>query len=185
MTAIYHWTSRDLAAFGGEWYRYEIVNGELFISCPPHWRHQLTCTHLASAFLHWNDQTGAGIPLFAPGVIFADDQDVVPDLVWVGNERFAAIVGDDGKLYGAPELAMEVLSPGPANARRDREAKLKLYSQRGVDEYWIVDWQTRRVEVYRPDGGVLALATTLTDADTLTSPLLPGFACPVADLFAR
>jgi len=44
---------------------------------------------------------------------------------------------------------IEVVSPGAANVRRDRDVKLKLYSRRGVDEYWIVDWQRRQIEVYR------------------------------------
>jgi Uma2 family endonuclease len=78
---------------------------------------------------------------------------------------------------------MEVLSPGSANARRDREVKRTLYSRRGVMEYWIVDWQTRQVEVYRRQEAALHLAATLYVTDTLTSPLLPGFACPVATLF--
>jgi Uma2 family endonuclease len=53
----------------------------------------------------------------------------------------------DGKLYAAPDLVVEVLSPGRENEERDRETKLTLYSRRGVLEYWIVDRFTRRVEV--------------------------------------
>ena len=79
--------------------------------------------------------------------------------------------------------AVEILSPGAANERRDREAKLKLYSRRGVLEYWIVDWQARQVEVYRREELALRLVATLYATDTLASPLLPGFACEVATLF--
>ena len=50
-------------------------------------------------------------------------------------------------------------------------------------EYWIVDWVARTLEVYRRDGEQLALAATLFDGDTLTSPLLPEFALPLAELF--
>lgn len=92
-------------------------------------------------------------------------------------------MGADGKLHAAPGLAIEVLSPGATNARRDRETKLKLYAREGVEEYWIVDWLARAVEVYRRAGAGLVPATPLTDADTLTSPPLPGFALPVADLW--
>jgi len=108
---------------------------------------------------------------------------VVPDVVWISQARRAAALGPDGHLHAAPELAVEVLSPGSANERRDREVKLKLYSRRDVLEYWIVDWRTRQVEVYRQQDGMLCQAGTLFAAETLTSPLLPGFACPVISLF--
>ena len=76
-------------------------------------------------------------------------------------------LGSDGHLH-APELAVEVLSPGSANERRDREVKLKLYSRRGVLEYWIVDWRTQQVEVYRQQNGMLCQVGTLSASETLT-----------------
>jgi Uma2 family endonuclease len=109
---------------------------------------------------------------------------VIPDVVWISNERLAELLDRAGHLTGAPELAIEVLSPGPENELRDRQAKLKVYSLYGVQEYWIVDWQLRQVTVYRREHGVLRLALTLLEGDELTSPLLPGFACPLARLFA-
>jgi Uma2 family endonuclease len=62
-------------------------------------------------------------------------------------------------------------------------AKRKLYALEGVAEYWIIDWRARTVEVDRRAGDPLERAATLTDGDTLASPLLPGFAYPVADLW--
>ena len=79
---------------------------------------------------------------------------------------------------------VEVLSAGAENERRDREAKLKLYESRGVREYWIVDWRLQQVEVYRREQALLRLAATLFAEDELATPLLPGFTCPVARLFA-
>ncbi len=69
------------------------------------------------------------------------------------------------------------------NERRDREAKLKLYSRRGVLEYWIVNWQERYIEIYQREDAVLKLNRTLYENDTLQSPLLPGFTCQVSQLF--
>ena len=89
----------------------------------------------------------------------------------------------DRKLHAAPELIVEVISPGLANQQRDRQTKLKLYSRRGVREYWIVDWQQQQVEVYRRTEAELALIATLYRTDTLLSPLLPDFSCEVASLF--
>jgi Uma2 family endonuclease len=54
-----------------------------------------------------------------------------------------------------------------------------------VWEYWVVDWQQRQVEIYRREEATLVLIATLFAGDTLTSPLLPGFACQVARLFGK
>ena len=186
MTTVPRWTSADLEVLpdhNGK--RYEIVDGELYVSTQPHWHHQRLCLRIARALDAWSEQTGAGETNAAPGVIFAPDDDVAPDVVWVSRERLAAALGTDGHLHTAPELVVEVLSPGSANERRDREAKLKLYSRRGVLEYWIVDWRGRLIEVYRRAEFALALSHTLTAQDSLESPLLPGFAMPLGALFAN
>jgi Uma2 family endonuclease len=95
----------------------------------------------------------------------------------------AQIYESDGKLHGAPELTVEILSPGSTNEQRDRELKLKLYSRIGVEEYWIADWRARTLEIYRRSEGRLQFAATLSGDDVLTSPLLPGFALPLGELW--
>lgn len=182
-TSPLRWTSADLEALPDDGKRYEIVDGELYVSKQPHWHHQFTCGRLFRFLDEWNEQTALGVVNAAPGLIFADDDDVAPDVVWISKARLATALGADGKLHAAPELVIEVLSPGGANERRDREAKRKLYSRRGVHEYWIVDWQRREVEIYRREQAALVLMGTLYAHDTLTSPLLPGFACAVGRLF--
>ena len=119
----------------------------------------------------------------APGLIFDDDDDVAPDVVWISRERLAKSLQPDGKLHAAPELAIEVLSPGMINERRDREIKLKLYSRRGILEYWVVSWQERHLDVYRREDAALKLYSTLYANDLLQSPLLPGFSFQVSQLF--
>jgi Uma2 family endonuclease len=86
-------------------------------------------------------------------------------------------------LHAAPELIVEVLSPGTANEQRDREAKLKLYSRRGVREYWIANWRMRQVEVYRRERAELRMVGTFLEADVLDSTILEGFACKVGEFF--
>ena len=110
---------------------------------------------------------------------------MAPALAWISNERLKGALEADGKLHDAPELVVEVLSPGSANERRDREAKLQLYSRRGVTEYWIVDWMLRCIDVYRRDQAQLHHIATLGEDDSVESPLLPGFSCSVASLLER
>lgn len=183
MDAALRWRSADLETFPDNGKRYEIIEGELHVSKQPHWHHQQTCNRIQFVLTLWNDTARLGWVAPTPGLIFSDDEDVVPDIIWVSHARASAALADDGKLHAAPELVVEVMSPGSVNERRDREAKLKLYSRRGVREYWIVDWRARQVEVYRREGIALALVGTLLEGDSLTSPLLPGFTCPVATLF--
>ena len=175
------WTSSDLELMPDDGKRYEIVDGELYVSKQPHWHHQATCGRIFAVLDAWSVATGLGEASLAPGVTFADDDDVAPDVVWASAQRLAMALDDRGKLRTAPELAVEVLSPGLLNERRDREAKLKLYARRGVDEYWIVDWRLRAVDVFRRDSATLDHVARLTSEDGLASPLLPG--C-VISLFA-
>ena len=184
------WTIHDLERFpDDEWHRYEIIDGELFVSRAPGDHHQYTCTQAMVDVAIWSRQTGLGVVLVGPGVIFSEVDAVEPDFVWLSHARLAQIEGDDDHLHGAPELVVEVLSPGAKNEQWDRDRKLRLYSRYGVDEYWMLDPRARQVEVYRrPAAGArassrLRLVATLGVADTITSPLLPGFAVPVAQLF--
>jgi Uma2 family endonuclease len=180
-------TSRDLEVLPDplDDTRYEIIDGELYVAHQPTYEHQTIGGGLHVALDIWSRQTDAGVVTWAPGVIFAEDDNVAPDLTWVAKARLPLLLGPEGHFHAAPDLIVEVLSPGRANEQRDRELKLGLYSRRGVREYWIVDWQMRQVEVYRRRDAALALAATLLESDTLTSPLLPGFALPLSELFAR
>lgn len=184
MTVQRRYTSADLDILPEiEGIRYEIVDGELLVSKQPSWDHQIVCGEVFGYLRDWNRTSRLGRAVEAPGMVFADDDDdVVPDLVWISRSRLAGALDRAGHLTVGPELVVEVLSPGSANERRDREVKLGLYSRQGVDEYWIVDWQ-HRVEVFQRRGDNLERAATLGDDDTLTSPMLPGFEVRVASLW--
>jgi Uma2 family endonuclease len=183
-TTALRWTSADLETLPEDGKRYEIIEGELYVSRSPHYEHQLTCSNITEFLGAWSRKTKLGQAVIGPGVIFADDDDVIPDVAWASRARRDEILGDDGHFHGAPELVIEVLSFTGSNARRDREAKLKLYSRREVDEYWIVDWIARQVDVYRRGALDLELVATLESSDSLESTLLPGFSCQVKDIFA-
>src|SRR5712691_5906868 len=80
------WTSHDLELLPED-KRYEIVSGELYVSKQPHLHHQIVCGNVHALLKSWSDQTQTGLPVFTPGVIFTDDDDVVPDVVWISYER--------------------------------------------------------------------------------------------------
>ena len=163
--------------------RYEIIDGELYVSQQPSLEHQFASDAACAALRSWSEQTGRGFAFSAPGVIFAQDDNAAPDVVWISKERLREALSDDGKLHKAPELVVEVLSPGAQNEQRDREVKLKLYSRRGVEEYWIVAHLARMVSVYRQDSGILQPVASFSADEDLQSPLLPGFNLPVGRFF--
>ncbi len=176
-------TSADLEVLPEDGKLYELIEGELYVSRQPSWDHQYTCVRLSRFLDESNEQTGLGVVNAAPGLSFAEDDDVAPDLVWISQSTLSTALGEDRKLHSAPELVIEVLSPGLSNQQRDRQAKLKLYGRRGVQEYWIVNGQQHEVEIYRHDGTSLKFWGTLNSEDLLESPLLPGFSCQVSRLF--
>jgi Uma2 family endonuclease len=177
------WTTSDLDLLPDNGNRYEIIDGELFVSRAPHWEHQVVCGNIYTELKIWSRQTGLGQAAINPGIIFTDTDNVIPDVVWASNERLAVLLDNAGHLTAAPELIVEVLSSGSDNQRRDREAKLKLYSARGVQEYWLVDWQKQQIEIYRRDRAFLTLIATLFVNDELTCALLPSFSCTIAQVF--
>ena len=178
-----YWTSADLELLPDDGKRYEIIDGELYVTRAPHWTHQKTCGRFFSALDAWSITTKLGETAVGAGVIFGNKDDVIPDVVWVSQEKYTALVDTSGHFQGAPDLVIEVLSAGTENEKRDREIKLKLYSSRGVLEYWIADWRAKQIQVYRRENGVLKLAMTLFETDTLTSPLLPEFSCLISQIF--
>lgn len=162
---------------------YEIIDGELFVTRTPHRRHQQICGLIFTQLNSWSQKTNLGETIIAPGVIFSERDNVIPDVVWISKERLAEIEDEAGHLIGTPELMVEVISQGNKNEKRDRQLKLKLYSEQGVQEYWLVDRFNMQVEVYRRENTKLNLVETLSTKDKLQSPLLPNFVGNIALFF--
>ena len=178
------WTIRDIPFLPqNESVNYEIIDGELFVTRSPHRLHQRICVKLARYLDIWSENSGLGETIISPGIIFSDFDSVIPDVVWLSQEKLANIEDEAGHLLGAPELVIEVLSPGKNNEIRDKEAKLKLYSLYGVREYWICDRFNKQVSIYRRENTRLVLVTTLLENDVIESPLLPDFSCLVENLY--
>ena len=181
-----HWTVAELAALSvPDDTDVELLEGVLTMTRKPHWAHQGVAGEVYGLLWLWSKQSGAGRAFFEVSVVLAEDTALSPDVVWISAARVATVLHSDGKLHGAPDLVIEVLSGGAEGSQRDREAKREVYARAGVQEYWIVDRFTQTIEVYRPSAAsTLALALTADTSTHLTSPLLPGLVCPVAEVFA-
>jgi Uma2 family endonuclease len=182
MTAQSLLTVADLDLMPEDGNRYEIIEGDIFMSRAPRLKHQLVVHHLDRQIGNYLADNPIGIVAPAPGVIFDEYNGVIPDLVFISNERRAQVAGGE-KITGAPDIVIEVLSPGPDNERRDREVKRRLYAKFGVREYWIADLENRRVEIYRLKDDVLEAIRTLGENDEITTDLLPGLRCSVQSIF--
>jgi Uma2 family endonuclease len=182
MTAQSLLTVADLDLMPEDGNRYEIIEGDLFMSRAPSVQHQLVVHCFDKNIGNYLDQNPIGIVIPGPGVIFDEFNGVIPDLVFISNERRAQVAGGQ-KITGAPDIVIEILSPGLDNERRDREVKRRLYAKFGVKEYWIAELENRRIEVYRLKDGVLELNHTLRENEEITTDLLPGFRCSFQAIF--
>jgi len=121
--------------------RCELLYGRLYVTPSP------TLWHQHVAMFLWRHlesiaEAAGGFACAAPlDTVLADHSVVQPDVIYTSAARLG-ILGK--RIEGAPDLVVEVLSPG--SARHDRGGKLSLYAEAGVREYWIVDPETRHVE---------------------------------------
>ena len=177
------WTYADWLRLPDDGFRYELIEGELFVSPPPSIQHQIAVSSLLSAMYQHAKEKELGLVLTAPiGVRLAEKEAIVqPDLLFIRRERLQ-IVKDD-VIDGPPDLVVEILSP--SNWVFDRTRKQRAYEQAGVREYWIVDYRARTVDVLVREGHEFVQRGQYHEGDIAPSEALPGFAIPVADIFAR
>ena len=165
-------TYEDYCLLPNDGKRYEIIDGELFVTPSPFRPHQHVVTNLTYYLVGFVKKAGLGTVYAAPfDVVFSQHSVVEPDILYVSKGR--AEVLTERNVQGAPDLVVEVLSPG--RVRADRTFKLKLYARYGVQEYWIIDPEGPSAEIYRRRKEGLDLAAKLSARDSLSSPLFPGF----------
>jgi Uma2 family endonuclease len=160
--------------------RYEIIDGELYMSTAPIPNHQFIVGNFLFALSSYLKIHPIGKVITAPlEVYFSRTNLVQPDIVYISNERLNIIKPE--QIKGAPDLVIEVLSP--STEKRDRTVKLKMYAKFGVQEYWMAKEKTATVEIFRSQEGKLVSAARLGKSDVLTSPLFPGLEIPLEDIF--
>ena len=175
-------TVADLDACPEDGNRYELIEGELFVSGAPRLSHQLVLQFLQGTLGNYLQSNPIGLLVPGAGAVFSEYDAVIPDLVFVRKERWNKIVGND-RFVGAPDLVIEVLSPGPENRQRDLSVKRQLYAKYGVEEYWVVDVESRSVLIHRLVGQSLEERAILKGDDQITSPILPAFRLSIGSIF--
>jgi Uma2 family endonuclease len=177
-------TVADLDLLPDDGNRYELFEGELYVSRAPSLSHQRVLANLITLLNNYLAHQPVGEMFPTPGVIFDTYNAAIPDVVFMNAAQMAR-VGAEAHIKEAPALAIEIVSPGGENARRDREVKRQVYGKFGVEEYWIADPESHSIEIYRLTQSTLVLSATLTGDDELTSPLLPKFSCTVRQILGK
>ena len=174
-------TYEDYCALPDDGLRYEIVDGMLFAEPSPRRAHQKAVGNLHAILHAWVRAHELGEVYVAPFDVILDPRTTVePDLVFVVRDRLD-IVAERG-VEAAPDLLVEVLSPG--TARRDRVRKLNAYARHGVRHYWLVDPEAKTVEAFELVEGAYRLAAAVGEVDELRPGVFPGLAISLPDLWA-
>lgn len=175
-------TADELLMMPKDGFHYELVRGELKRMSPTGEEHGGVTMELAAPLHAYVKLNKLGRVYAAEtGFKLESDPDTVraPDIAFVRAERIQATGRVQGYGEGAPDLAVEVLSPG--NTKREIAEKVEEYFAAGAHLVWIVNPKSKTVTVYRS----LTEIATLTEKDTLDGgEVVPGFQIPVAEIFA-
>ena len=162
-------------------YRYEVIDGELYVTPAPSWIHQSASGGLFYYLYGFVRQNRLGQVVSAPiGVILDEEAGVQPDLVYVSRER-AGIITEQG-IEGAPDLVVEVLSP--STEARDRGLKMRRYAAVGIPHYWMLVPRDRSLEAYRLGESGYEPTGIYGPGSIFRPELFPGLEIPIDDLWA-
>lgn len=177
------WRYEDWLRLPDDGFKYEVIDGELYMSPPPSIEHQNSATSLSARMRHHAEKHDLGLVLTSPVAVRLPNQDVPvqPDILFIVKSRLD-IVGENN-IEAEPDLVVEILSP--SNWMYDRGRKQEIYKQAGVKEYWIVDYRRKKVDVLVLEGGEYLLQNEYGAADTAVSVILTGFTVVVADIFRK
>ena len=163
--------------------RYELLDGEILMVPAPTTTHQFLSRNVAFVLHGFVRQHALGTVLSSPiDVVFGegDAREIVqPDVLYVSVKHADIILVEE--IRGAPDLVVEVVSPGTET--RDRTYKKHLYGRYGVREYWIVDPVAETVVVYQSSGAKFDDPTTYRADDTLNSTLFVGLDINLREVF--
>lgn len=173
-------TYEEFRQFPDDGKRYELIRGEVRMAPAPNTKHQFSVLHLAFSLQRYLTEKRLGIIFVAPLDVRLDDDTVVqPDLVYVSNARAGIIV--QNYIDGAPDLAVEILSP--STAAYDRATKIAVYAEAGVPWVWLVDPQAKTVEILKLEGAKYLVDAIFAGGQSLTSSLFSDWQLSLDELF--
>jgi Uma2 family endonuclease len=174
------WTYDEFAAESPESNQpTELWDGEIIVSAAPRPNHQRIVLRLARIMEDQMSPRNAGEFFISPiDVVFGTRRAVQPDIVFVSAPRASLVT--ETCIRGVPDLLVEVISEG--TWRRDRVDKKALYEQFGVAEYWIIDPDSRLIEVFSLAEGTYRQHARGVGEDPVTSRLLAGLSVSFAQL---
>lgn len=176
-------TYEDFCNFPDDGKRHEIIGGEHYVTPSPDTKHQRAARNLTLALGSYLERDPTGEVFAAPfDVVFSALDVVEPDLLYISRERWHILT--DKHVRGAPDLAVEILSPG--TRKTDEVTKRQLYERFGVHEYWLVDPELDTIIVYRrvEEAFVRVAELSVERGDVLATPLLPGWSVMLSKIFA-
>jgi Uma2 family endonuclease len=174
------WTYEDYTRLPDDGWRYEIIEGELYMAPAPRPEHQeagLNLTVPMVQFVRAHDLGkvyNAPIDVILPGLATP----VQPDILFIAKDRLHIV--KDTRIEGAPDLIVEILSP--SNWLNDKQTKFRVYALAGVREYWIVDTDARTIELFVLRGQVYTQVGRYKPGDRVRSEVLPGFEIAVEEV---
>jgi Uma2 family endonuclease len=176
------WTYKEYATLPDDGMRYEIMDGVLLMTPSPSPGHQDVGMVLSFYLYQYVNMAGIGKAFFAPlDVELAPKRVFQPDLLVLLNANLGKITST--RVVGAPDLVIEIASRG--TAAYDRLNKYQAYEQAGVAEYWMIDTETRSVEIFLLQADVYQSQGIFQGKDTLFSQVVPGMqSVRVEQLFA-
>ena len=172
----------EFLALGETEERMELVDGILYIMPTATADHQFILTQLLWHFVSYLDSFADSPAQLYPDIttILSVEllRTVEPDVVVILAGRDD--IRSAGHIEGVPDIVIEILS---TDRNRDLVRKRQIYAESGVREYWIIDPVNDTVLPLQLSGSEYTERASLTAADTLTTPLLPGLSIPLADIF--
>jgi Uma2 family endonuclease len=161
--------------------RYELIEGELLMAPAPNLFHQRIAFNLTLILGNHVEKKRLGKLYFAPFDVILDEHNVLqPDIIFFSNARASALT--KAGATGAPDLAIEIISPGAE--KRDRELKRKVFARSGVEELWLVLPDKKRIDIYRLAENPGRPRLTVSGSDEFESKLFPGLTIAAAEVFA-
>jgi Uma2 family endonuclease len=175
------WTYEEYLALPDDGNRYEIIEGELYVTPAPNTDHQHISSELHFLLKEFVRRNQLGVVYYAPYEVHLSEttRPVQPDLLFIRTENEPK--GGTPYFVGVPDLVIEILSK--SSIRTDNNSKFNAYEKAGIPEYWIVDPKAHTVRVFVLEEGIYQVWGEYSGDEVITSKVLAGLKIVNSALF--